>query len=155
MKSAALDGRATLLRWQAYDLFSGRHRWLGMKTLNSGGVKRFKIAVLKLACGIGLAAIILSVGVWGVVTFRERSEEAANEPLASLKTWPEETALPNTKCRLRTVWRTGNSYYQFEVQGYPPVLRQSKEHENQAAFIMSFLDKDGFKLFKHRLALAD
>jgi hypothetical protein len=123
--------------------------------LNTDTFKRFTIGVLKLACGIVLATLILGLVVWGVVTFRERSEEAANAPLATLKTWPEVTALSNTKCGLRTVWRVGNIYYQFDVQGYPPVLRQTREHENQAAFIIGFLDKDGFRLFQHILALAD
>jgi hypothetical protein len=101
-----------------------------------------------------LATLILGLAVWGVLTVREKSEEAANAPLATLKTWPRVAALSNTMCRLQTVWRTGNIYYQFEVQGYPPVLRQTREHENQAAFSINFLDKDGFRLFQHGLPLS-
>jgi hypothetical protein len=136
---------------------SSLSRRVQVKTLNTGAFKRFAIAVLKLACGIGVVALVLSMAAWGIIALRERTEEAANLPLATLKTWPEVTvtALANTKFRLRTVWRTGNMYYQFEVQGYPPVLHQTREHENQAAFAIGFLDRDGFRLFQHRLALAD
>lgn len=125
--------------------------------LNAGALKRFTISVLKVACGIVLATLILGLVVWGVVTFRERSEEAANAPLATLKTWPEVAvdALAGTKFHLRTVWRNGSIYYQFDVQGYPPVLRQTRERETEAAFNINFLDKDGFRLFEHRLALAE
>ena len=128
-----------------------------MKTLSTGAFKRFTVTVLKLACGIALATLMLGLAVWGIVTFRERSEEAANAPLATLKTWPEITvnALANIKVRLRTVWRGGNIYYQFDVQGYSPELRQAMERETQAAFTIDFLDNDGFRLFEHRLALAE
>jgi len=125
--------------------------------LTTGAVKTFTISVLRLACGIVLATLILGLAVWGVVAFRERSEEAANAPLATLRTWPEVTvdALAGTKFHLRTVWRNRSIYYQFDVQEYPPVLRQTREHETQAAFNINFLDKDGFRLFEHRLALTD
>lgn len=126
-----------------------------MKALNTGAFKRFTVAVLKLACGIVLATLILGLAVWGVLTFRARSEEAANAPLATLKTWPVVNALTNTKFHLRTVWRNGNIYYQFDVIGYPPVLRQTREHEGQGTFAINFLDKDGFRLFERRLALAE
>jgi len=128
-----------------------------MKMLNTGAFKRFMISVLKVAGGIVLASLMLGLIVWAVVTFRERSEAAANAPLAALKTWPEVAvdALAGTKFHLRTVWRNGSIYYQFDVQGYPPVLRQTREHEGQAAFNINFLDKDGFRLFDHRLALAE
>jgi hypothetical protein len=128
-----------------------------VKTLSTGTFKRFTIAVLKLACGIALAALILGLAAWGIVSFRERSEEAANAPLATLRTWPEVTvsALANIKVRLQTVWRSGNIYYQFDVQGYPSELRQAMERESQAAFTINFLDSDGFRLFEHRLPIAE
>jgi hypothetical protein len=128
-----------------------------MKMLNTGAFKRFTISVLKVACGIVLATLILGLVVWGGVTFRERSEEAANAPLATLKKWPEVTvsALADMKFQLQTVWRKGSIYYQFNVQGYPPELRHTLEHETQAAFNVNFVDKDGFRIFEHRLALAE
>jgi len=132
-------------------------RFQKTKMLNTGAFKKFTISVLKVTCGIVLATLILGLIVWGVITFRERSEEAANAPLAALKTWPEVAveALAGTKFYLRTVWRNGSIYYQFDVQGYPSVLRQARERETQAAFNIDFLDKDGFRLFEHRLTVAE
>ena len=125
--------------------------------MSTGAIKRFAIAALKLACGIALATLILGLAVWGILAFRERLDEAANAPLATLKTWPEVTvsALANIRVRLRTVWRSGNIYYQFDVQGYPPELRQAMEGQTQAAFTINFLDSDGFRLFEHRVPLAE
>jgi hypothetical protein len=128
-----------------------------VKTLSTGAFKKFTISVLKLACGIALATLILGLAVWGIVALRGRLEEAANAPLATLRAWPEVTvsALASIKVRLQTVWRSGNIYYQFDVQGYPPELRQAMESETQAAFTINFLDSDGFRLFEHRLPLAE
>src|SRR4051794_5663846 len=64
-------------------------------------------------------------------------------------------SLPFWRPLWRAVWRNGNIYYQFDVQGYPPVLRQTRERETRAAFTINFLDKDGFRLFEHELALAE
>ena len=124
---------------------------------NTGAFKRFTISVLKVACGIVVAAFIIGLVVWAVVAFRENSEEVANAPLATLKTWPEVTvgALTNAKVHLQTVWRSCNIYYKFDVQGYPPAFRQIREPLTpwrptaQAVFIITFLDKDGFRLFEH------
>jgi hypothetical protein len=115
---------------------------LEVNDLNTGALKRFTVTVLKIGCGIVFATLIVSFAVWGVLTVRENSEEAANAPLATLKNWPETAAISNAMCRLRTVWRTGTVYYQFEVEGYPPV-------------VINFLDKDGFKLFQHGLPLSE
>ncbi len=63
-------------------------------------------------------------------------------------------ALANSRFRLRTLWRDGSIYYQFDVEGFPPVIDQAREQASQAAFLISLLDKDGFKLFEHSLPLA-
>jgi hypothetical protein len=125
--------------------------------LNAGGFKRFAVAVLKLACGISLAALVLGLIVWGIVALRERREAAAEAPLSILKSWPEVTvdALANTRFHLQTVWRGGNVYYQFDANAVSTAVRQARDHDTQAAFTISFLDKDGFKLFEHRLALQE
>jgi len=135
--------------------------------VSTGAFKKFAVAVLKLACGIALATLIVTLVVWGVIASRDRSEEAANVPLDTLKTWPEitVTALGNTKFRLQTVWRNSNIYYQFYVQGYPAAFRQARERQQRpSAFsplspeptlTITFLDKDGFKLFEHLLPFTE
>jgi hypothetical protein len=123
------------------------------------------------------------LGGLGFRTLGERSEEAANAPLATLKVWPDVTvgALANgmaedvngksyydvngkpiqlkggqaPQFHLQTIWRGGRVYYQLEVKGYPPSIREAKQRGTQAAFSIVFLDKDGFKLFEHALPLAD
>jgi len=73
------------------------------------------------------------------------------------KKWPEVTvnALADMKFQMQTVWRNGSIYYQINAQGYPPELRRTLERETQAAFNINFVDKDGFRIFERRLALAE
>jgi hypothetical protein len=64
-------------------------------------------------------------------------------------------ALENIQLRLQTVWRNGAVYYQFDGKGHPPWTGRSRANETQAAFTITFVDKDGFKLFEHKLVLAE
>jgi len=120
-------------------------------------LKRFALAVLKIACGLSLAAILLGLGAWGVITLLERSEEAAKAPLATPKDWSEVTAgaLADTKFTLRTVWRREHLYYQFQIHAYPPEIAQARESDAGAAFIIDFLDGNGFRLFQKVLELRE
>lgn len=125
--------------------------------LNIDSLKRFALVVVKIACGISLAALIVGLGVWAVSTHNERSKAAENAQLATLKVWPDATGskqFANATFHLRTVWRDGEIYYQFEVKGYPPILAQARR-KSSAVFFIRFLDKDGFKLFEHTLPLSE
>lgn len=120
-------------------------------------IKKFAISILKLACGLALSALILGLAVWGIVEFRERADAAANESLSTPRAWPQitVTSLSNSTFHLQSVWRNGRAYYQFEMKGDPLTVRLAKEGDSQAAFAIIFLDKDGFKLFEHRLPLTE
>jgi hypothetical protein len=119
--------------------------------------KTFSISVLKIACGLAAAAILLGLLAWGIVAYRERSEERANAPLAALRTWPVVTVdvLEEAHFSLRTVWRDTHIYYQFELVGYPSSIRRARDRVPEAAFTLYFSDKDGFRLFEHRVPLAE
>jgi len=119
------------------------------------GAKKFAVSVLKLGCGIAVAALIIGLAIWGFNAAQERFQESANAPLAALKTWPESPAISNTKLHMRTVGRSGSVFYQVDVDGYPPVVRRSRETAAQAGFNIEFLDKDGFRLSQHRLPLTE
>lgn len=97
----------------------------------SNSLKRFALAVLKIACGISLATLILGLSLWAVVTFRDRQRQAADAPLANLRTWREVNvkALASAKFRLRTKWSDGKVYCQFDMQGSPRLIDQATKAE--------------------------
>jgi hypothetical protein len=79
-------------------------------------------------------------------------------PWTTVKKWPEtrlNAPFTDTTFRLQTVWRNGNIYYQFGIEGYPPVFRQASGRESQSAFQINFLDKDGFQLYQRQVTLAE
>jgi len=126
--------------------------------MNSGAFRRFCVATLKLGSAIVAAVLVLALLAWAIVAVRERSQEAANAPLATVKKWPEtrlNAPFTDTTFRLQTVWRNGNIYYQFGIEGYPPVFRQASGRESQSAFQINFLDKDGFQLYQRQVTLAE
>jgi hypothetical protein len=121
----------------------------------AGAFKKFATAVFKIAVGLALAVVLLALLAWGVVNFRQYSQDAANAPLVKVKTWPEQTGISGSKFSLQTVWRNGRIYYRLVVSGYPPSFQRARDSGNGAVFIISFLDKDGFQLFQRQVNISE
>jgi hypothetical protein len=124
-----------------------------------GGIRTFLLSASKLAAAIFIVVAVVAGLLWGIYAFNGYRERQANEPLSELKNWPPvKPKSPEMKAEfsLRTVWRDGQMFYQFAIDGYPPAiakLRGLSGSTRPATFTLMFEDRDGFKLFDHAIQL--
>lgn len=119
-------------------------------------IKLFFAAALKITVAIVLAIIVLSLFGWGIYSFTQHRENVNNAPLEKPRTWAliSIPSLDNSSFKLSTMWREGQLSYQFEMTGFPKSLETSIQHGNPS-FTLSFLDKNGFKLYDHKIIGSD
>jgi hypothetical protein len=117
-------------------------------------LKAFFIGTLKVAIAMFLVAIAIIAVIWGWNTISENRQKAQEAPLAEPKNWPPKTidALESVKVELMTMWRGGELYYKFSVDGYPKALEAAR-NQSDSKFTISFLDRNGFKVFGYDVEL--
>jgi hypothetical protein len=119
-------------------------------------LKSFFIGAARIATIIVFTIIALSAVGWGVYEFIQSRERASNAPMGEPKDWPTITLEPlgGIDLNLSTAWRQGGLYYQFRVKGFPKELASVPESDKNA-WTLTFLDKNGFKVFGHTEQLSD
>jgi hypothetical protein len=121
-------------------------------------IRSFFVGVTRIALIIVIAIVALSAAGWGVYEFSQARERSRNAPLATLRKWPAVRieALGAIELNLSTIWRDGRLFYQFSVGGYPAELASVRDADSRsanAAWTLSFLDENGFKVFEHQVPL--
>lgn len=124
-------------------------------------LKSFFLGTAKIAAAIFITIIALAIVGWGVYSFSTYREEVKNAPLGTPKVWSSINigALGNSRLSLSTKWNDERMSYQFEMRGYPKSLAAQFESQHpytikEPGFTMTFLDKNGFKLFEEELPLS-
>ena len=112
-------------------------------------MKQFLVPAAKIAVGVTASTVMLATAAWTVITVRDA-------PLHTSREWPAITAdaLEKAEFHLRTVWHDWRLYYQLTMRGLPTGVEQAKDSRSQAAFTITFEDKDGFKLFEKSVHVA-
>ena len=121
----------------------------------------FLLGAAKIAVAIFFAIAALALVGWGVNSFSTYREAAKNASLETPKIWNSINigALNNSRIFLSTIWSDGKMSYQFEMKGYPKSLAARFETPRpytikELGFTLTFLDKNGFKLFEEELPLS-
>jgi hypothetical protein len=118
-------------------------------------MNRFFLTAAKIGVGIALAVVLIGSAIWSIAAIWHDREVAANAPLSILKVWPSVNGVgrwaPAT-FQLRTAWRDGRIYYQFEFESIPFTLSKARESSG-ATFNVVFLDGNGFKILEKRIAV--
>ena len=123
-------------------------------------LKSFFLGAAKIAVAIVISIVVI-VGIWwGVDSFSTHRDAVKNVPLEIPKIWSSITigALDNSHLYLTTRWSNGRMSYQFEMKGYPKSLASQFETQQPYSirapgFTLTFLDKNGFKLFDEEIPL--
>lgn len=123
-------------------------------------IRDFFISAGKIAVAIVLSIIFLSIVGWGIYEYYDHRETEKNLPLATPRSWREIEvgALENARFSLSTVWHDGRLAYQLQVNGYPAAFATARDKRtsysyNSPEITLTFLDRNGFKIFDHKIRL--
>ncbi len=120
-------------------------------------MKSFLVAVAKIALALCTAGLVLAGVTWGVVSYRGSQQQAREAPAKELKPWPPYPLVAiddSLRATLKTKWVEGAMKFQFEVDGYPGDLANALASlKPNYAWILLFLDKDGFEVARHEVPL--
>lgn len=121
---------------------------------------RFLRETVKLGVALGLAFVILALGVAGMVVVYQRHEQTRSrqaeenrrrtvEPLRKVKAWPTVQGFAQSRVDLQTKWGDGGFLLRLSISEVPAPGLKIRDN---AQFILRFADVDGFTVIERAVA---
>lgn len=122
------------------------------------GARDFLKGTLKLALALFVAAVALSLAVWGVVSWRDASEKREARPYEEVKDWRVDLRQNlGFQVAVRSKLVDGRLLAAVSIDGFPAYLSHpALEAKNRnATLLLTFQDKDRFKVYEKEIRISE